>query len=169
MNDLKSKWGWNNKVNGTNLSGFNALPSGARLADGTFVKSGETGYFWCVGVSALDYEKYIHSETMNDNLKYTPKVLQINIVGTSADILDANDGFGYSVRCISNGKIDLDKASNLTGAQLTGIKNLNQNKKEQEGGLAPEFTEEEFQGEEEKCYNKEGKQIPCNSYYPEKP
>ena len=169
LNDLKSKWGWNNKVNGTNLSGFNALPSGARLADGTFVKSGETGYFWCVGVSALDYEKYIHSETMNDNLKYTPKVLQINIVGTSADILDANDGFGYSVRCISNGKIDLDKASNLTGAQLTGIKDLNQNKKEQEGGLAPEFTEEEFQGEEEKCYNKEGKQIPCNSYYPEKP
>ena len=43
---LKSTDGWSNDANGTNISGFNALPAGGRNLDGTFDLIGSDGTFW---------------------------------------------------------------------------------------------------------------------------
>lgn len=44
---LKSKKGWKNNENGTNSSGFDALPGGFRSSNGGFIKLGSNGYWWC--------------------------------------------------------------------------------------------------------------------------
>ena len=43
---LKSTYGWFEEGNGTNETGFCALPSGIRYQDGYFDKIGKYGYFW---------------------------------------------------------------------------------------------------------------------------
>ena len=43
---LKSPGGWKDDGNGTNSSGFNALPTGHRLYIGSFHKVGRNGVFW---------------------------------------------------------------------------------------------------------------------------
>ncbi len=43
---LKSTSGWNNSGNGTNDSGFNALPGGIRDGDGTYNYAGSSARFW---------------------------------------------------------------------------------------------------------------------------
>ena len=43
---LKSTEGWNDNRNGTNKSGFNALPGGSRLTDGRFMYVGEDASYW---------------------------------------------------------------------------------------------------------------------------
>jgi uncharacterized protein (TIGR02145 family) len=43
---LKATSGWNGGGNGTNESGFNALPAGYRYHDGTFLRLGVYAYFW---------------------------------------------------------------------------------------------------------------------------
>ena len=43
---LKSTNGWNYNENGTNSSGFTALPGGYRLLDGSFITIGNRAYFW---------------------------------------------------------------------------------------------------------------------------
>ena len=43
---MKSTTGWNNNGNGTNSSGFTALPGGGRLEDGSFHGVGVLGYWW---------------------------------------------------------------------------------------------------------------------------
>jgi len=44
---LKATSGWNGGGNGTDESGFNALPAGYRYSDGTFLRMGDYAYFWC--------------------------------------------------------------------------------------------------------------------------
>ena len=44
---LKATSGWNGGGNGTNESGFKALPAGYRYTDGTFLRIGDYAYFWC--------------------------------------------------------------------------------------------------------------------------
>jgi hypothetical protein len=46
---MKSRSGWLNNSNGTNTSGFAALPGGRRDGDGTFYFIGTDGYWWSSG------------------------------------------------------------------------------------------------------------------------
>jgi len=43
---LKSTKGWNNKANGSNSSGFNAVPAGERGYEGSFELKGSDAEFW---------------------------------------------------------------------------------------------------------------------------
>ena len=45
-NKMKSTWGWHDKGNGTNYSGFSGLPGGYRYFFGSFHFFGENGYWW---------------------------------------------------------------------------------------------------------------------------
>ena len=83
---LKSETGWNNKGNGTNESGFSALPGGFRFVSGFFINEGNNGLWWSsteiskslAWVRGLSYEGYA--------------------VGKS----DGGKGNGFSVRCLKD-------------------------------------------------------------------
>ncbi|NTW31793.1 MAG: hypothetical protein HGB12_04080 [Bacteroidetes bacterium] len=82
---LKSTTGWGEKSNGTNISGFNGLPSGTRFNDGSFSLEGSYFYFW--SASTLD----------DKNARYC--------FLKSDDALTRNDNyksFGFSVRCVKS-------------------------------------------------------------------
>lgn len=154
--DLKSKWGWKQNFNGTNTTLFSALPGGARLADGTFVGGDEQANWW---FTVLDDDYYIHDNFVSSDapkIENYGKVVSLNEAKGNFDVNKADAGCGYSVRCILDwSNLTFQQRDNydvnvLSGPQLTGIKDLNQNKKEPEGELAPEFMEREFQGEEER-------------------
>jgi len=52
-NKLKAQIGWTNNGNGTNESGFTALPGGSRFDyDGTFSGIGSIGFWWTATLSA---------------------------------------------------------------------------------------------------------------------
>jgi uncharacterized protein (TIGR02145 family) len=152
IEEIKSKWGWKANLNGTNTKIFSALPGGGRLADGTFVGGGEQANWW---FTVLDDDFYAGSNFVYSDASKIETFGKVVSLGESKNTLETNKpdgGCGYSIRCILSITSDLRdyNVNVLSGNQLTGIKDLNQNKKEPEGGLAPEFTEEEFQGEEEK-------------------
>lgn len=49
MTALKASSGWDfgdSHKNGTNVSGFSMLPSGARTAEGVYTSLGVSGYLW---------------------------------------------------------------------------------------------------------------------------
>jgi len=50
--NMKSTWGWHNKGNGTNSSGFSGLPAGNRNYAGTFNDVGKYAYWW----SSTEYD-----------------------------------------------------------------------------------------------------------------
>lgn len=52
---MKSIWGWHNKGNGTNTSGFSGLPSGERNVLGTFYNIGKEGNWWSATEVDTDY------------------------------------------------------------------------------------------------------------------
>jgi uncharacterized protein (TIGR02145 family) len=54
-NNLKSTGGWYNCGNGTNSSGFNALPGGSRNSDGSFKYMGEIALFWSSSANGSEY------------------------------------------------------------------------------------------------------------------
>ena len=150
--EIKSKWGWKENLNGTNTTIFCALPAGGRLADGTFLGGGEQANWW---FSVLDDDFYASSNFVSSDASKTETFGKVVSLGESKNTLESNrtdGGCGYSIRCILNITTDLRdyNVNVLSGPQLTGIKDFNQNKKEPEGQLAPEFLEDEFQGEEEK-------------------
>ena len=78
---LKNSSGWNEGSNGTNQSGFTALPGGGRLFNGSFFDIGQSGYWW-------------NSSEATRGINYADDYI--------------NDGFngdpsaGYSVRCIKD-------------------------------------------------------------------
>lgn len=45
-NEMKSASGWRSKGNGTNSSGFNAIPYGYRTTKGIFASQGYSSYYW---------------------------------------------------------------------------------------------------------------------------
>ena len=52
---LKNTTGWNSGENGTNTSGFSALPSGYRYySDGSFYGQSSLGYWWSASTTILD-------------------------------------------------------------------------------------------------------------------
>ena len=63
---MKSTSGWNNDGNGTNESGFSALPGGQKSSIGTFSGQGNTARFWTTnsddwGFGPIAYFRYLDS------------------------------------------------------------------------------------------------------------
>ncbi len=87
---LKSKNGWGEGYNGTNESGFSALPAGDRRDNGDF--TGGTGvYFW------TSTEKYSDRAWFRLLGNYKPSLIARNF-----GFLKTN---GFSVRCVCNSSI----------------------------------------------------------------
>jgi uncharacterized protein (TIGR02145 family) len=83
---MKSTWGWHNKGNGTNSSGFSSLPGGHRSYGGYFVNVGKYGYWWSAKSSDTGYVVTRH-------------------LGYSTGGLYRDDGAkmrGLSVRCVKD-------------------------------------------------------------------
>jgi uncharacterized protein (TIGR02145 family) len=84
---LKNTTGWNAGENGTNTSGFSAIPGGYRYyADGTFASAGTIGYWW--------------SATEHDAARGWYRRLDGNNNGVYKASTDKKAG--KSVRCIKN-------------------------------------------------------------------
>ncbi|MDG1041850.1 MAG: fibrobacter succinogenes major paralogous domain-containing protein [Flavobacteriaceae bacterium] len=87
MNDS----GWNNSENGTNESGFSALPAGKRSGfDANFANIGEAGYWWS-------------SNKHNRNHAYGRNISEVydtsnGCIGKETDFKES----GFSVRCLKN-------------------------------------------------------------------
>ena len=95
---IKSTAGWNEVYsgsgNGTNESGFSALPGGNRSSiNGNFVGIGDSGNWW--SITELDSEFAIYFYTS----KYSGYGGPENYVPYKDN---RSKGFGYSVRCIKN-------------------------------------------------------------------
>lgn len=83
---MKSTSGWNNDGNGTNSSGFSALPGGYKVSGGPFVNLGSKGYWWSsTEFSSSDaWNRSIHYDSDDVRRYYSYK--------------DA----GFSVRCLKD-------------------------------------------------------------------
>lgn len=86
---LKSTFGWDNNGNGTNETGFNALPSGHRYTDGRFAGIGTNASWWSIvgtdeKICSWNPHWFIYN-TRND-----------------LDWFGVDAPGGYSVRCIKN-------------------------------------------------------------------
>lgn len=81
---LKASYGWHNNGNGTNESGFSALPGGGRFYDGTYGSLGEYARFW------TDTESGV-SDAWSRYLIYNSNEVQRG---------DNYKMYGRSVRCI---------------------------------------------------------------------
>lgn len=81
---LKSRSGWYNSGNGTDVFGFSALPGGLRSVDGYFYDAGYSGHWWSVTEAGGGYA-YIHGMYFNFNF--------VNEDYGSKD-------YGFSVRCV---------------------------------------------------------------------
>jgi len=83
---MKSTSGWYANGNGTNESGFNGLPGGGRLYNGTFYSQGSYGYWW----SASDEDKEVAS--------FLSLYYNYSFVGRNGSLKEE----GYSVRCLKD-------------------------------------------------------------------
>ncbi|NOR88188.1 MAG: hypothetical protein GQ527_11315, partial [Bacteroidales bacterium] len=83
---MKSTTGWYDNGNGTNSSGFNALPGGYRYSNGSFYFLGRSGDWW----SSTEYSG---SYAWNRNLgNDSDQVFRYNYYKT----------YGFSVRCLKD-------------------------------------------------------------------
>ena len=83
---MKSTSGWNNNGNGTNSSGFNALPGGFRGGGGPYSNLGNGGIWWS------------SSEGSGTAAWYRSLLYGTNLVGR----YNVNKAYGYSVCCLKN-------------------------------------------------------------------
>jgi uncharacterized protein (TIGR02145 family) len=83
ISDIKSKTGWD--INGTNASGFNALPAGYLESGGSFYSKGSSTYFW-TSVCCINFDSSASAMQLN---KFTSDICS-NEPKKSC----------YSVRCI---------------------------------------------------------------------
>lgn len=84
---MKSDEGWSNDGNGTNSSGFNALPGGYRFYQtGEFQHAGNIAYFWSVSAGST-------GRSMMRQLDYAHE---------NVERQDADNRAGKSVRCVKN-------------------------------------------------------------------
>ena len=84
---LKSKTGWFRNGNGTNQSGFSALPGGTRDLHGNFWDEGSDGYWW--------------SDDFLDGKHIDNRHFMLHHDNNSAGHYNWDIRSGYSVRCIS--------------------------------------------------------------------
>lgn len=67
--EMKSASGWASGENGTNTSGFSALPGGYRYAaDGVFYSLGALAYWWTASLSSPDIAWYRRLDGPNNNI-----------------------------------------------------------------------------------------------------
>lgn len=83
---LKSSTGWGDKGNGTNESGFNAIPSGMRQFNGGYSNETDYSYFWS------------STDRPGDNAWY----FGLSNKNSIAKTFFSQKGNGFSVRCIKN-------------------------------------------------------------------
>ena len=83
---MKSTSGWNNNGNGTNSSGFNALPGGYRSSSGSFRNLGNRDFWWSSSESSgtFVWGRYLTYDYDQVNRYYY------------------NNTSGFSVRCLKN-------------------------------------------------------------------
>ncbi len=81
---LKSSSGWSSNGNGSNSSGFNALPAGKRYQDGSFSELGGMTCFW--------------TSTKDDSGPW------FHLIGDESSSYNdfAPEAYGHSVRCIKD-------------------------------------------------------------------
>lgn len=108
---LKSKNGWFQGGNGTNSSGFNALPGGFRTGNGHFLYNGFLAYWW----TASDYKT---DAALNQLIHYNYEKLQIH--GSTKDR-------GNFVRCVKNesGESNLGNYQSKNSTAKSNIEELN--------------------------------------------
>ena len=83
---LKSQSGWSENGNGSDSSGFSALPAG--YYNGSFEHVGDEANFW----SSFDhYRDYTYKLTLDNNMKCDKGCIN-----------DENKNVGNSVRCVKN-------------------------------------------------------------------
>ena len=82
---LKSTYGWKNQGNGSNESGFNALPGGYRFSNGTFNKIEKYIYWWSISKPKKENDYWIAYVRFNES-----------------DFNIEDFGEGCYVRCIKN-------------------------------------------------------------------
>jgi uncharacterized protein (TIGR02145 family) len=91
---IKAKEGWYNNGNGTNSSGFSALPAGIRSGNGLFSDEGKATHFWST-------TEYINIVTFAFNRK-----LAYNKSGVgwfqASHYYGYPKNFGFSVRCVKD-------------------------------------------------------------------
>jgi uncharacterized protein (TIGR02145 family) len=85
---MKSTSEWKDNGNGTNSSGFNALPGGQSYRDGSFEDLGYSGYWWSSTEESLKGAWF-------RSLKYD---------NVGVDRYDFNMTHGFSVRCVKDAK-----------------------------------------------------------------
>ena len=83
---LKNKTGWKQGDNGTNESGFSAMPAGYRYIYGYFYDFDNNAYWW----------------TSTETGKYDAWYRGIFMSGTAVSKLKYDKGHGFSVRCIKD-------------------------------------------------------------------
>ncbi|MCX6161728.1 MAG: hypothetical protein NTV87_10420 [Ignavibacteriae bacterium] len=83
---MKTTSGWDENGNGTNTSGFNAIPGGYRNHEGYFINIGRNALFWT------------STEFNSTNILFR------NVIGSIPDVYNPNytKDFGLSVRCVKD-------------------------------------------------------------------
>lgn len=80
---------------GTNVSGFSALPGGDRDCDGNFLNEGDSASFWSSSWSS--FWSYSSSSEPEGSTAYA------RLLGSGGDVvarLDYSERYGFSVRCV---------------------------------------------------------------------
>jgi uncharacterized protein (TIGR02145 family) len=91
---MKTAGFWANNGGGNNSSGFSAMPGGIRNESGDFTKFNSMGYFWT---------------TTRDNTDGGNKYSHHFLLQTTGGLMNNNIaflGYGFSVRCVKDGKSD---------------------------------------------------------------
>jgi uncharacterized protein (TIGR02145 family) len=89
---LKSQSGFKWDGNGSNSSGFTALPGGQRFSSGTFLSKNANAYWWCSDTPIV-YHRFV--SYFGDNC-FT------GVIASDVSTNDKNKCEGFSVRCIKD-------------------------------------------------------------------
>jgi uncharacterized protein (TIGR02145 family) len=88
-NKMKAKMGWYGEGNGSNISGFSALPGGLRRSDGVFVLNEQAGFWFTNATIENSWVKTWQLTFSNDDIRWRGH-------------LGISFSYGCSVRCIKD-------------------------------------------------------------------